>query len=136
MMKDLMSMAMEATKDNVVKSTRKESVNESLKRILHDGKEKLTRLELIARISLDRLKAEHGEEHIQEMAEKTPEKFNEAMKDVNKTVKNGLDTSISHSNNNSSFHYNDKYKDLILREVNGKYEIVDRKTANKEAAKK
>ena len=45
-----------------------------------------------------------------------------------KTVKNGLDTSISHSNNNSSFHYNALYKHLELKQdASGKFSIVNRK---------
>lgn len=126
-MKDLLSMALEATKENVVKSTRKESVNESLLRILHKDGRKLTRLELIAQISLDRLYAEYGEDEIKKIAQEDPEKFKKLMKGVNKTVKNGLDTSVSHSSNNSSFHYNDKYNHLELEEVNGKFQITPKK---------
>lgn len=131
-MKNLMEMALEATKDNVVKSTKKESVNESLLRILYNDKKKLTRTELIAHISLDRLISEHGEA---EVSKWDRAKFNEMMKGVNKTVKNGLDTSISHSSNNSSFHYNEKYKHLSLQPttIKGeeKWEIVDKPTKSK-----
>lgn len=131
-MKNLMEMALAATQENVVKRSNKESVNESLYRILYEGKEKLTRTQLIARISLDRLINELGEEEVQKIATKDKEQFNELMKKTNKTVKNGLDTSWSHSNNNSSFHNNPKYKNLSFEEIEGgKLQIVDKDTKSK-----
>jgi len=119
-MLNLQELALKATQKNVVKSTKKESVNESLVRILFEGGEKLTRIELISRISLDRLISEHSEEKLQKMTEV---EFKNLIKPVSKTVKNGLDTSISDSNNNSSFSYNDKYSHLEMKEVSGKFQI-------------
>ena len=110
-MLNLNELALKATQKNVVKSTKKESVNESLVRILFDDAKKLTRTQLISQISLDRLIAEHTEPALEKMTEA---EFEALIIPVNKTVKNGLDTSISHSNNNSSFSYNDKYSHLEL----------------------
>lgn len=123
-MKNLMELALEATKANVVKSSTKESVNDALVRVLYDGKEKLSRIELIARLSLDRLKQEHGEEKLEKLS---LDEFKEMMAGVNKTVKNGLDTAVSHSKNNSSFHFNEKYNHLKLEEKNGLWQITKRR---------
>lgn len=123
-MKNLMELALEATKANVVKSSTKESVNDALVRVLYEGGEKLSRIELIARLSLDRLKAEHGEDTLEKL---DIEEFKKLMAGVNKTVKNGIDTSVSHSKNNSSFHFNEKYDHLKLEEKNGLFQITERK---------
>ena len=119
-MLNLNELALKATQKNVVKSSKKESVNESLVRILLDDAKKLTRTQLISQISLDRLIAEHTKPALEKMTEA---EFKSLITPVNKTVKNGLDTSISHSNNNSSFSYNDKYSHLELNEVAGLWTI-------------
>jgi len=120
-MLNLRELSLKTTKENVVKSSKKESVNESLKRILFDGGEKLTRIELISRISLDRLISEHSEEKLQKLTEV---EFKKLIQPVSKTVKNGVDTSVSNSNNNSSFSYNDKYSNLEMKVVSGKFQIT------------
>ena len=120
-MLNLNELALKATQKNVVKSSKKESVNESLVRILLDDAKKLTRTQLISTISLDRLIVEHTKSKLEKMSEK---EFDALIKPINKTIKNGLDTSISHSNNNSSFSYNEKYSHLELKEVNGKFQIT------------
>ena len=121
-MKNLMEMALKATEANVVKRATKENVNDAIFRILYKEGQKLERVQLIAAISLSRVLDENsGEAEVQKW---TKEKFEDAMKDVNKTVKNGVDTSISHSNNNSSFHYNEKYDAYTLQEVSGKFEVI------------
>ena len=121
-MKNLMEMALKATEANVVKRATKENVNDAIFRILFEDGKKLTRVQLIAAISLSRVLDENGgEAEVQKWSEK---KFDDAMKDVNKTVKNGVDTSVSHSNNNSSFHYNEKYEAYTLQEVGGKFEVI------------
>lgn len=122
-----MNLALEATKDNVVKSTRRESINDALLRILYEEKQELTRIELVARISLDRLISEHGEDELNKMVKNDREQFNKLMRATNKTVKNGIDQSVSRSNNNASFHYNEKYKDYKLEQTGDKYRIVLRK---------
>lgn len=42
------------------------------------------------------------------------DELNELIDKLFKTSKNGLDTSVSDSNNNSSFSYNDRFKDYKL----------------------
>lgn len=126
-MLNLSELSLEMTKKNVVKSTKKECVNDSLVRILFKDKKKLTRIELINQISLDRLIEEHTEEKLIKMTQENMSEFEKLMKSTNKTVKNGLDTSISNSNNNSSFSYNEKYSDMKLECISGKYQITLRK---------
>lgn len=125
-MLNLQELSLEMTKKNVVKSTKKESVNESLVRILFKDKKKLSRVELISQISLDRLIDEHTEEVLTKLVEKDRKKFDELMSSTNKTVKNGVDTSVSDSKNNSSFSYNEKYKDMKLECISGKYQITSK----------
>ena len=123
-MKNLMELALEATKANVVKSSTRESVNDALVRVLYDGKEKLDRISLIARLSLDRLIDQHGQDTVESWSK---DEFEKNMAGVNKTVKNGIDTSVSHSKNNSSFHFNEKYNHLKLEEKNGLWQITKRR---------
>jgi hypothetical protein len=138
-MSDLLSMAMEATKQNVVKSTRKENINEALMRRLYHSGEKWTRLQLINALTVDRLANELGEEETGRLLKdlkagkqtKEVEEFRKKFNKTNMTVKNGIDTSVSHSQNNSSFHYNPKYKDYKLEEVAGKWQITKRENAKK-----
>ena len=123
-MKNLSELALEATRKNVVKSTRKENINDSMLRILFEDGKKLDRVELVAQISLDRLTNEHGEEALVKMVKNDREQFNKLMLSTNRTVKNGVDTSISRSNSNASFHNNPKYAEYKLAEVNGKFQIT------------
>ena len=124
-MKNLMEMALKATEANVVKRATKENVNEAIFRILFKEGDKLTRVQLIAAVSLSRLIDEHGEEKLQKM---TKTGFDALVEPVNKTVKNGIDTSVSHSKNNSSFHFNPIYKNYTLREVAGKFEVIKKES--------
>lgn len=131
-MSDLLNMAMDATKENVVKSTRKENINEALMRRLYHNGEKWTRLELINALTVDRLANELGEEETGKMLKdlkadkqtKEVEEFRKKFNKTNMTVKNGIDTSVSNAQNNSSFSYNPKYKEYKLEEVAGKWQIT------------
>jgi len=123
-MLNLQELALKATESNVVKSTKKENVNDSIVRILYDGKKSLTRVQLISEISLDRLIVEHSEKGLQKMTEN---EFKALIKVTNKTVKNGVDTSVSDSQNNSSFSYNPKYSHLKLVKTGDKLSVVDAK---------
>lgn len=120
-MNNLLNIAIETTKKNIVKVSKKESVNDSLIEILYNQKLKLTRIELVAHISLRRLILEHGEDKLNEMKQ---EELKALLKKTNKTVKNGLDTSISNSQNNSSFSYNPKYDDYKLELKGDKFQIT------------
>lgn len=106
----LLQQALQQTETNVVKvRSSKKSNNDRLLEMLLD-KEPMTKLEIVAKISLDRMN------EIEEVTEKSfkDEKFLEDFKKMNKTVNNGFDTSVSNSNNNSSFSYNEKYNEYTL----------------------
>ena len=120
-MLNLQELALSATQKNVVKSTKKENVNDAIVRILFDGKKSLTRTKLIAAISLDRLIVEHTEEKLSAMKKA---EFEALIKVTNKTVKNGVDTSVSDSQNNSSFSYNAKYAHLKLIKAGNELSVV------------
>ena len=120
-MLNLQELALSATEANVVKSTKKENVNDAIVRILFDGKKSLTRVQLISAISLDRLIAEHTEAGLQKMTEK---EFKALIAVTNKTVKNGVDTSVSDSQNNSSISYNPKYSHLKLVKTGNELSVV------------
>ena len=120
-MLNLQKLALSATQKNVVKSTKKENVNDAIVRILFDGKKSLTRVQLIATISLDRLIVEHSEEKLSAMKKA---EFEALIEITNKTVKNGVDTSVSDSNNNSSFSYNAKYAHLKLIKAGNELSVV------------
>lgn len=136
-MKDLLSMAMTATQNNVVKTTRKENINEALMRRLYHKGQKFTRLEMINALTFDRMLQEMSEEELTKGLESyekegklsdSEKEFQKKFNKTNMTVKNGIDTSVSHSQNNSSFHYNEKYNDYKLEEVAGKWQITDAKS--------
>jgi len=114
----LLSLALEATKSNVVKTTSRVSMNDRI--LKHLLETPMTRIELVNIITLERLE-ESGHE-ITENSFKNEEFLKEFAK-MNKTVKNGVDTSLSNSNNNSSFSYNKKYEDYELNEENKVYSI-------------
>ena len=120
-MLNLQELALSATQKNVVKSTKKENVNDAIVRILFDGQKSLTRVQLISAISLDRLIVEHSEEKLSAMKKA---EFEALIEITNKTVKNGVDTSVSDSNNNSSFSYNAKYAHLKLIKAGNELSVV------------
>ena len=56
------------------------------------------------------------------------DELNELIDRLYKTSKNGLDTSVSDSQNNSSFSYNEAYEDYELIKKNGNLSIKKRST--------
>lgn len=139
-MENLLNLAIDATKKNVVKRTRPENINDAMLRILYEeDKGPMERTHLIARISLDRMIAEHGEAEVERLATEERPKFDDMMEDYNKTVKNGVDTGVSNSNNNSAFSYNQKYKEYELIKEGSTLDIVkrsDKKSDDKKSKKK
>lgn len=126
-MKNLVNLIDKVANESLTKRRKVENINDSLVRILRGTNKKLTRLELCKIIANDRILVANSEQDLSEM------KANELQALVIqtlKTVKNGLDTSISRSNNNSSFHYNEKYANLELKEdAQNRYYIVEKSKA-------
>lgn len=56
-----------------------------------------------------------------------PKEVEELIDKLFKTSKNGLDTSVSDSQNNSSFSYNERYEDYSLIKTGSKLSIVKSK---------
>jgi hypothetical protein len=133
-MKNLASLALAATVKN--STTRKvKNVNERILDVLGDGTKSLTREELVVEITNLRVTEDKPFEDKLPTIKEATNMFDAEHKDFNeafiahyiachKTVKNGVDTSISHSQNNSSFHYNKKYEANTLScNEDGKYSI-------------
>lgn len=126
-MKTLNEMLLEITVKNTVKrNSIVRNVNEMLVEVLHNQNKKLSRLELINECSMLRYQDQNGIELKVEMLKDA--KVVEDFIKITKTIRNGIDTSISRSNNNSSFHYNPKYSNLELKQdASGKFTITTRK---------
>lgn len=124
-MKSLQERLLEITVQNTVKKSVKTSINDLILKVLTEKNEKLDRSELVSRIA----KLRYEDEFKKELKEKDlddPKVLEDLLKII-KTVKNGVDTSISKSNNNSSFHYNENFKNYELCEMNNKYFIIAKK---------
>lgn len=120
-MKTLAERLLEITVQNTVKKSVKTSINDLILKVLTEKNEKLDRSELVSRIAKLRYEDEFKKE-LKESDLDDPKVLEDLLKII-KTVKNGVDTSISKSNNNSSFHYNENFKNYELCEMNNKYFI-------------
>jgi len=120
-MKTLQEKLLALTISNTVKKSSTTSINHLILKVLQEKNEKLTRPEIVARIAQIR----YDESHDVKLDEKNLDN-KEVLEDflkIIKTVKNGVDTSISKSNNNSSFSFNPEFKQYELCEKDGKYFI-------------
>lgn len=126
-MRNFSNIIKEVSTKNAKSTSKYLNANDSLVAILYDKKQKLTRNEIInqmleMRLVVDYETEENFVKEVPSEAERT-----KIVEKMWKTCKNGIDTSISHSQNNSSFSYNDKYSHLKLELKNGKYQITDAK---------
>ena len=124
-MKSLQERLLEITVQNTVKKSVKTSINDLILKVLTEKNEKLDRSELVSRIAKLRYEDEFKKE-LKESDLDNPKVLEDLLKII-KTVKNVVDTSISKSNNNSSFHYNENFKNYELCEINNKYFIIAKK---------
>ena len=111
-MKSLQERLLEITVQNTVKKSVKTSINDLILKVLTEKNEKLSRPEIVSRIAKLRYEDEFKKELKDSDLDK-PEVLEDLLKII-KTVKNGVDTSISKSNNNSSFHYNENFASELL----------------------
>jgi len=117
---DLQAKLLEITRANTAKGANKSrSINTLIVEVLGQGAE-MDRTELVSHIA--KIRYEDTFSPLTEESLEDPKVLEEFIK-VTKTVKNGVDTSISHSNNNSSFHYNEDFKEWNLLEKAGKYRL-------------
>lgn len=109
-MKNLLNVVKERTQDLNKSNKTKFNTNDFLLEILLN--KKILRNEVIQIITSKRLELlGHTEETLSKMKE---DELNDLIQKLYKTSKNGLDTSVSDSNNNSSFSYNPSYSDYKL----------------------
>lgn len=117
-------MALNFTTKNLVKrgnESSKKTNNDYLLELLLDAKP-LTRIEIVSKISLKKMAEKLEREVLAKDFE--DEAFNVDFNKMIVTTKNAVDTSISKSNNNSSFHFNPKFAEYEMQETNHKYTIV------------
>lgn len=119
-MKNLLEVVQNRTKDLAKSNRTSFNTNDWLLANLLD--KEYERSEVINMIIVARI--QHGNHDVDKMTEAELDKL---VKSLFKTSKNGLDTSVSDSNNNSSFSYNPKYDDYKLIKNGSKLTIKKRK---------
>lgn len=112
----LFNMIQERTKDLQKSKSSKFNTNDFLLEILLD--QEIERDDVVLMVLEKRLRDQGIDENHKD--------FPEACDKLYKTSKNGVDTSVSDSNNNSSFSYNEKYNDYKLIKKGSKLKIVRR----------
>ncbi len=123
-MKNLLEMAILSTEKNVVKSKTTRNINSYLHEILFEKKQKLTKENIIGIISFERLKIKSP---IELNKIQTQEEMDKFIKSENITVKNGFETSWCQGQNNSSYHFNEMYKNYKFEKVGNLFSITLRK---------
>lgn len=117
-------IALNFTTKNLVKrgnESSKKTNNDYLLELLLDSTP-LTRIEIVSKIALKKMAEKLEREVLAKDFE--DENFNVDFNKMIVTTKNAVDTSISKSNNNSSFHFNPKFAEYEMLETNHKYTIV------------
>ena len=126
-MKNLLELAQDAANEVLTTtSTRKESVNDSIVELLKNQGKKLSRIDLVLNIAARRMEIKYGDT----LKDQKTEDLQKEMKKTVVTVKNGVDQSFANGQNNASFQFNPKYKNLDLVETkpnSGIYTIVEKK---------
>lgn len=115
-MKNLLAIVQDRTKDLSKKQSKSFNTNDWLIENLVD--KTIERSEVINMIIVDRIK--HQNIDVDKLSK---DELDKLIQETYKTSKNGLDTSVSDSNNNSSFSYNKKYEDYKLIKTGSKLTI-------------
>jgi hypothetical protein len=125
----LLEQVQKRTEQNVVKSTIKKNICDSIHEILYDSKQELSRVEVIGIITLERLKEVYPK--LKDSDVLTDEQIKK-IDSINTTVKNGLDTAVCNGSTPSSYCSNPNYDKFRLVKTGNKLKIVDLvKTGNK-----
>jgi hypothetical protein len=120
-MKSLLEQVQARTEKNVVKQTTKKNICDSIHEILFDGKQELSRVQVIGIITLERLKDIYPE--LNDKSVLTEEQLKK-VNSINITVKNGLDTAVCNGSTSSSYCSNPNYQDYKLVKTGSKLKIV------------
>jgi hypothetical protein len=123
-MKNLDQIINKVSSKNSKSTSKYLNANDSLVEILYKKNQKLTRSEIIKQMLKMRILVDYDSEDNFYKEVPNEQEQDQIVEKMWKTCKNGIDTSISNSQNNSSFSYNDKYSDLKLELKNGKYQIT------------
>jgi hypothetical protein len=113
-MKNLLDKVREATKANMTKERKSFNTNDWIDQNLENDKW-YKRHDVINMLIVARLEHEGIDENAKD--------FDKHVQRLYKTSKNGLDTSVSDSNNNSSYNYNERYTKTLERR-SGEIRIV------------
>ena len=120
-MKTLLEQVQLRTEKNIVKQTSKKNICDSIHEILYDGKQELSRIQIIGMITLERLKDEFPD--LNEKSVLTEDQL-KRINSINITVKNGLDTAVCNGSTSSSYCSNPNYQDYKLVKNGSKLKIV------------
>jgi hypothetical protein len=120
-MKSLLEQVQARTEKNVVKQTTKKNICDSIHEILFDGKQELSRVQVIGIITLERLKDIYPE--LNDKSVLTEEQLKK-VNSINITVKNGLDTAVCNGSTSSSYCSNPNYQDYKLVKTGSKLKII------------
>lgn len=119
----LAARLLEITAENTVKRQTVMSINDLLVEVLFKRQARLTRTEIVNEVSILRFENNNSMKITAEFFE-NPILIEEFIK-ITKTVKNGVDTSLSNSNNNSSFSFNENYSMYqIIEHYDKTYSII------------
>jgi hypothetical protein len=122
----LLEQVQERTKKNIVKVGTKKNICDSLHEILFDGKQELRRVDIIAMITLERLKEEFPK--LKDDDQLTDEQL-KRINSLNITVKNGLDTAVCNGSTSSSYCSNETYANFELIKTGDKLKIIEKPKA-------
>lgn len=123
-MKNLLEQVQKRTQENIVKKATKKNICDSMHEILFDGKQELSRVDIIAMITVERLKEIYP--NLKDSDTLNDEQIRK-VNSINITVKNGLDTAVCNGSTSSSYCSNPKYKNYKLVKTGDKLKIVERK---------
>lgn len=111
---ELLDIALELSKndDTIIRKSSKFNINNRILDLLFTQKLKLSKTEIIVRLSLERLDFKFKNKLTKEIF--NTESVQKEFKSIKITVQNGFEQSYSKGQNNASFHYNEKFNEYKL----------------------
>ena len=122
---NLLELALQATRKNVTTRKSRKSINDYLFEMLYEGKELLTKVEIISRIALSRLEDSFEGELTADVFQS--DEVQEQFKKITKTVKNGFEAAICNGSTSASFSANKRFADYqIVKNEKSQYSITEK----------